>query len=293
MTLLNRISTALVCLVSLIGIGVVLGLAFSALPRIVDLDPFSTQFAQTKAIEAPTLECGTFEEIAGLNFFPEPIEDAETWNCGLPELFTDAEENRACRWNHSPVRFGADLSRIASAELARTIVSEVAAMYTEACGADVVVVDQAAGANIWGTTGSMARSTLGYAYLPCGGVTANTRLGQVYNVGLQWSPDMLRKVVLHEMGHSMGLGHSASTSDIMFPTLGANTRYQFGPGDIRELTNRYGPPKPPTPTPEPPAPDNPQPPADGPGLRSPDCWIDIGLGDDARYFIPTYREPAL
>jgi len=41
----------------------------------------------------------------------------------------------------------------------------------------------------------------------------------------------LKSLLLHELGHAMGLGHSRSKADVMYPALGPWSRPRLGPGD--------------------------------------------------------------
>lgn len=61
----------------------------------------------------------------------------------------------------------------------------------------------------------------------------------------------LWSVVLHELGHSLGLGHTADPSTIMYPFLSPNTaRRTLAPDDIAGINALYGP------TTSPPVPDS-------------------------------------
>ncbi|XP_077626095.1 matrilysin [Crocuta crocuta] len=49
-------------------------------------------------------------------------------------------------------------------------------------------------------------------------------------------------VATHELGHSLGLGHSSDPDSVMYPTYGAgdSENFQLSPGDIREIQELYG-----------------------------------------------------
>ncbi len=213
----------------------------------------------------------------GLSTRSTQAQAQETWTCGV------AEPGRApgggpCKWNHAPVRFALQIPQIADLGTVNRILWEVSTVISEHSGTTVTAVPPNASPNILGQAGPTGNA-LAWAYLPCGNVSTSTRLTQLYGTGVNWSrdPSLLPKVVLHETLHSMGLGHSNSTSDIMYPTIGPSTRYGLGPGDVRGLQERYGPP---TIAPQPPKPDPvPQPPAPPPTptpqprtLPWPDRW---------------------
>lgn len=59
-------------------------------------------------------------------------------------------------------------------------------------------------------------------------------------------------VAVHELGHSLGLDHSADPSAVMFPYVTANSVYGgLMPDDISGILSLYGPAQQPQPTPEP------------------------------------------
>lgn len=42
-------------------------------------------------------------------------------------------------------------------------------------------------------------------------------------------------LLMHELGHAVGLGHAADQADVMFPVLSASSHAAWGPGDLRGL----------------------------------------------------------
>jgi hypothetical protein len=42
-------------------------------------------------------------------------------------------------------------------------------------------------------------------------------------------------LLMHELGHAVGLGHAADQSDVMFPVISASSQGAWGPGDLRGL----------------------------------------------------------
>jgi hypothetical protein len=45
----------------------------------------------------------------------------------------------------------------------------------------------------------------------------------------------LMSLLLHELGHAMGLGHVAAKSEVMHEGLGPWSRPYYGPGDLAGL----------------------------------------------------------
>ncbi len=100
-----------------------------------------------------------------------------------------------------------------------------------------------------GTVGGV----LAWCELPCGG--SDTQLRMEIDAREPWSTygsKYIVGVIAHELGHGLGLGHSNSSADLMFPYMGAV--FAVAKGDAAFLTPIYGPPRnrpQPTPTPDP------------------------------------------
>lgn len=79
---------------------------------------------------------------------------------------------------------------------------------------------------------------LGQSYLPCGNISANSQLAQLYDNGENWNLDFLLRVALHEIGHALGLPHAPRGSGaVMEPYLTAFTKPQAW--DIAQINSRY------------------------------------------------------
>ena len=115
-------------------------------------------------------------------------------------------------------------------------------------------------ARIWITDAALPGSTLAWSFLAnnsCGAA-----LEQRYDTLVDWNEDYLTATIVHEVGHALGLTHSNSRSDIMYPSITMNT-IKPSSGDIRRAVNigyhERTEPVPPIP-PVPPTPPTPEPP---------------------------------
>lgn len=109
------------------------------------------------------------------------------------------------------------------------------------CDLNLHIVDSPSGANIVSEANSIDGpfGILGQSYLPCG-AQPNTQLSQVFDIGEQWDDRMLFQVVLHEVGHALGLEHAPQGSGaIMEPFLNRSiTAPQEW--DVERMVARYG-----------------------------------------------------
>jgi hypothetical protein len=136
-------------------------------------------------------------------------------------------------------------------------------LWSSVCGLDLEYIGPGQTANIFAESGRIdgQNNTLGQSYLPFPGIPRTYTIGQLYDTAEAWTLDFLFKVVLHEVGHAIGLDHGPQGTAIMSPYLTPLAAPQAW--DINQSQARYGPPRTaptpiPTPTPDPtpiPAPD--------------------------------------
>jgi len=112
-------------------------------------------------------------------------------------------------------------------------------IWNESCGINLELIESMQEAQIWAKSGPLPGSTLAWSYLPNGNCREN--LEQKYDSEQQWNHDFLGKVVLHEIGHALGLTHSRRKADIMYPTItGRDLSSYPSPNDKGRVVELYG-----------------------------------------------------
>lgn len=191
---------------------------------------------------------------------PALITDLMMPRCGVPDFVRPAEAG-VCKWPMLKVTAAHRIEGLnpLAAEVERSVWLEALAAWNAVCGIQLTFSEDM-NSNIYANIGSVDPGVLAYSYLPCGASTA-TRLAQVYNRATNWTRNLLLNVVIHEIGHAIGLDHGPRGS-IMQPTAnGSLTKPQSW--DIAEVVSRYGKPTeqpqpPPNPPGEPPVPQGPR-----------------------------------
>lgn len=150
---------------------------------------------------------------------------------------------------------------LAGFEVAYLNQSEMIHAYVDACQtwANVAAINfsiyvEKTSANITPSFGRIdgPYNTLAWSELPVADAdVATTSLKQVFDVAERWTIESLRRVVEHELGHALGLGHltagnrMAAVDDPTLATLQA--------GDVQAIVALYGAATPTAPAPQPPA----------------------------------------
>lgn len=179
--------------------------------------------------------------------------------CRNPDRLEPAKE--LCRWPHSPVRVYVNFSIGSfSAGDVREAFAWSLDRWGSVSGFRWEFVDRPEDANILPDKGRIDgnANTLAWSYLPCG-FGADGVAKQLYDSSdsvLVRSYEFLRAVILHELGHALGLEHSTDERAIMYPAARDNV-LDLGGDDIPRIKELYPgegkPPEEPAPDPEPPS----------------------------------------
>lgn len=163
--------------------------------------------------------------------------------CGVGEHAL-AKLGEECKWRHAPVTLSHQMAfpqaNISALQI-NQIMEQVAALWSGVCGIDLKF-QPGGNANIQAVAAYMdgPNGILGESYLPCGNVTQTTVLGQRYDTAESWTLSFLLRVMLHEVGHALGLSHAnPGTGAVMEPYLTAFATPQRW--DIDQMVGRYGP----------------------------------------------------
>lgn len=126
--------------------------------------------------------------------------------------------------------------------------------WNEACGIHLSLIKSMSAAmdaaKIQAAAGSTSRGVLAWSYLPSNNCAE--QLQQRYGRNVAWNYRLLREVVMHEIGHAIGLGHGGTA--VMRPSVsgGLTEANAIDEPIRRQILTRYGPAKevpPPPPVP--------------------------------------------
>lgn len=178
----------------------------------------------------------------------EPSEHMLRPRCGLPDFVRDPQEAAMSKWRIKDVTTSNRLSGLSplSAEREQAAWLEAIAAWNAVCGIQMTFIDDMSKANIYANPGSTGPGVLAYSYLP-NNSGPEDQMQQVYNRSTNWSYALLLNVIIHEIGHAIGLDHGPHGS-IMQPTAAGDILLPMA-WDIEQARIRYGSPDPKSPTP--------------------------------------------
>lgn len=171
--------------------------------------------------------------------------------CGLPDLMNRSPASGLCKWpvNHVPLLARLSLNQLSRSQILSAFQAACEA-WNAVCGINLHLAEAASEALIVADSGAGrkdsfdgAGGTLAWSYMPCGMDTNNLNpVLQKYDTAEPWTPDFLRIVACHEIGHAIGIDHLAAgnlMAPYYDPAVGSPRT-----GDIAEAVKRYGAPKP-------------------------------------------------
>lgn len=153
---------------------------------------------------------------------------------------TDASLGTGGKWPMNTVTILQQLA-ILDPQTCQSTLENICGLWSGTSGVNLEVAPAANQANVLATSGPIdgPEGVLGESYLPNPTTTPTTQLAQLLDNAEAWTPDMLERTWLHEIGHSLGLVHSTDPTAVMYPYLTANTTPQAD--DIAQMVARYGP----------------------------------------------------
>lgn len=163
--------------------------------------------------------------------------------CAMPEL---ARVGPMCIWRHRPVTasISGELPGLGEDQV-RGLYQQALTIWNQACNVGLVWTDSIGSANIWANCKKIdgASGTLAWSYLPsCGGNSQTMRLEQRYDTSERWSRDWFLEVVLHELGHAIGLDHDTNKGALLYPYSAGGKILKPTQYEIARVVPAYGPP---------------------------------------------------
>lgn len=164
--------------------------------------------------------------------------------CAHPEVMADTG---LCRWPSGKIawRQNVSLTQLTD-EIVERCYRRAWQGWAAVCGIEPTEVGLYAFANLLAVSASgplegfdANNAILALTQLPCG-VGQNATLWQRINEHEAWDENFLYLVLLHELGHALGLPHSADPADIMYAYYNPDAT-GLSAGDAAQGVLRYGP----------------------------------------------------
>ena len=133
--------------------------------------------------------------------------------CGVPD-FAGGPEKAQWPTSCQDVTVSYDFDQIDSG-IAEQAWLQALIKWNEVCGINLNLTDQRG--QIWATDGPLPGSTLAWSFLA--NDSCNASLEQRYDTTISYTVGFLAKIILHEVGHALGLQYSNRRADILYPSI--------------------------------------------------------------------------
>lgn len=163
--------------------------------------------------------------------------EAPRIRCTMPEFASTGTD----RWPMVDVTYSHRITLPGlSAADCDAVYRQAMASWNAVCGIRLAYTPNFDVANIYANSGKIdGRSgTLAWSYLPRG-ATSKTRLEQLFDDSEAWTRNWALEVMIHEIGHALGLDHDTDKTAIMYP-YSSNRFLTPQPRDVQRIVALYG-----------------------------------------------------
>ena len=170
--------------------------------------------------------------------------------CGNPDF--QMARGSSAKWNVLDLKVHCGIGAIGglSEQEVKDCLWRACESWQAVCGLRFDLVEKREAANIWTAPKSLPGPTLAWSYLPDASRNPPEQIEQRYDTTVKWQQqgaEYLQGVMAHELGHAIGLDHGRRGSLMQpFAEEGLFTPRE---GDIAEVVERYGKPRPKDPVP--------------------------------------------